>query len=124
MVELVSPGTTKPQDNIPMFNSAMIGSGCGSGRGASKIIPSLSLVEHPELKANMRMIAIVIAVAALGYVGYKILMPEAPPSAVGLPPVDSVPPAPFLESSTSSAMANMIVNAAGSTSTGIANMFS
>ena len=89
----------------------------------AQAIPSLSLFEHTELKANMRMIAIVIAVAALGYVGYKMLMPEAEPSAVGLPPTISVPPPP-MEGSTSRAMAQMIVNATGSTSTGIANMFS
>lgn len=95
-----------------------------SGDTPRFIVPSLLTAEITSgEKSTMKMIAIAVVVAAAAYIGYKMLVPSTESTVTSLPmPLLNMSPMP-MEGGTSPAMAQMVANAAGATSNGIANMF-
>lgn len=122
---------TAPGDGIKQFESAgYVGRGCGVGmgmnldKGNNETVPGAALAEgltFPKL-SSMQKVVVAVVIAAMGYMAYTMLMKKPATANVEMVPRGaglSVP----VEGATTSALANMISNAAAG-GAGMANVFS
>lgn len=121
--------STAPGDGIKQFESAgYVGRGCGVGmgmnldKGNNETVPGAALIEGltlPKL-SSMQKVVVAVVIAAMGYMAYTMMMKKPATANVEMVPRGmSVP----VEGATTSALANMISNAA-TPGAGINSVFS